>query len=52
MPALTSYIQRNAAERTSLGGLDFVLQTATPPQEKGKVDEYISAFDAFYKPLS
>ena len=32
------------------GGLDFVLLMATPPQEKGKVDEYLSAFDDFYKP--
>lgn len=37
---------------TSCGGLDFVLQTATPPQEKGKVDVYISARDVFFKPSS
>ena len=39
------------AVRTNHDRLDLVLLMATPPQEKGKVDEYISAFDDFYKPL-
>jgi len=50
MPLLTIPNEMPAAG-TNGDGLDFVLQTATPPQEKGKVDEYISAFDDFYKPL-
>ncbi len=37
---------------TNGDGLGFVLQTATPPQEKGKVDVYISALDIFFKPSS
>lgn len=40
------------AAGTNGDGLDFVLQTATPPQEKGKVDVYISALDIFFKPSS
>ncbi len=39
------------AAGTNGDGLDFVLLMETPPQEKGKVDEYISAFDDFYKSL-
>ncbi len=40
---------KTPAAGTSYGGLDFVLQTATPPQE-GKADEYISETREFYKP--
>ena len=38
------------AAGTNGDGRDFVLLMATPPLTKGKVDEYISAFDDFYKP--
>ena len=51
MPSPTITPNELPAAGTNYGGLDFVLLMATPPQEKGKVDEYISAFDDFYKPL-
>ncbi len=50
MPLLPTHNEMPAAG-TNGDGLDFVLQTATPPQEKGKVDVYISALDNFYKSL-
>ena len=49
MAALPIHDEKPAA-RTNRDGLDFVLLTATPPQE-GKVDAYISALDDFYKTL-
>ena len=52
MPSPTIHLQRNAAERTSLGGLDFVLRTAIQPYEKDQIDGFIRAFDVFYKPSS
>ena len=44
-------INGKAAALDGRDGLDFILLMATPPQEKGKVDVYISALDNFYKSL-
>ena len=41
MPSPTITLNETPAAGTNGDGLDFVLQTATPPQEKGKVDGYI-----------
>ena len=51
MPHLSN-LKRKPVAGTNGDGLDFVLLMATPPQEKGEVDEYISARRAFYKPSS
>ncbi len=40
MPTPMIHSEKPAAG-TNGDGLDFVLQTATPPQEKGKADVYI-----------
>ena len=42
----------NAAERTRLGGMDFVLRTATQSHGKDRANVYIFETRAFYKPSS